>query len=73
MFSNYKILDYLIPILSGLLVLVFALAGIKKTTKDDNKREKLVKNIILASLMLIISFILIFMWFQFFYVPLFYI
>ena len=61
MFSNYKIFDYLIPIIAGLIVLVFALVGLKKTNKDDKKRKKIVKNIIFASLMIILSFILIFM------------
>ena len=61
MFSKYKILDYLIPILAGLIVLTFSLVGLKKTTKDDKERKKIIKNIILSSLMVIISFILIFL------------
>ena len=61
MFSNYKIFDYLIPIIAGLIVLVFALVGLKKTNIDDKKRKKIVKNIIFASLMIILSFILIFL------------
>ena len=61
MFSKYKILDYLIPILAGLIILTFALVGIKKQPKMINKRKEIVKNVILAILMIILSIVLIFM------------
>lgn len=61
MFSCYKIFDYLIPIIAGIVVLVFALIGLNKTDKDDIRRKKIVKYLIIAVFMIIISFILIFM------------
>ena len=61
MFSNHKILDYLIPILAGLMVFAFALVSLKKTAKDDKKRKMIVKNIILTFFMIVISVVLIYM------------
>ena len=57
----YKILDYIIPIITGLLIIVFAIRGYKNAKRVGTERKN-IRYMIMGGIMILASLLLAFLW-----------